>query len=76
MCPPRSTLERFAKRGLKYVDLMTIGDLELRYPSKEAVDILRQTMNRLEIVPSCFIANVGGNGATPISSCATGPFNW
>ena len=62
--PSAEYLERFAKRGLKYVDLMTIGDLQLRYLSNEAVDTLRQTMNRLELVPSCFIANVGGNGAS------------
>ena len=62
--PTTEYLERFAKRGLKYVDLVTIGDLQLRYLSPEAVDSLRQTMNRLEMVPSCFIANVGGNGAS------------
>jgi sugar phosphate isomerase/epimerase len=62
--PTADYLERFAKRGFKYVDLMTIGDLQLRYLSNEAVDTLRQTMNRLEMVPSCFIANVGGNGAS------------
>lgn len=62
--PTAEYLERFAKRGLKYVDLMTIGDLQLRYLSQEAVDGLRRTMHRLEMVPSCFIANVGGNGAS------------
>jgi sugar phosphate isomerase/epimerase len=62
--PTAEFLERFAKRGLKHVDLMTIGDLQLRYLSREAVDSLRQTMNRLEMLPSCFIANVGGNGAS------------
>ena len=62
--PTADYLERFVKRGLKYVDLMTIGDLQLRYLSKEAVDSLRRTMHRLEMVPSCFIANVGGNGAS------------
>jgi len=62
--PTAEYLERFAKRGLKYVDLMTIGDLQLRYLSQEAVDSLRRTMHRLEMVPSCFIANVGGNGAS------------
>ncbi len=62
--PTAEYLERFVKRGLKYVDLMTIGDLQLRYLSHEAVDSLRQTMKRLEMVPSCFIANVGGNGAS------------
>jgi len=62
--PAAEYLERFAKRGLKYVDLMTVGDLQLRYLSQEAVDGLRRTMHRLEMVPSCFIANVGGNGAS------------
>lgn len=62
--PTEEYLERFAKRGLKYVDLMTMGDLQLRYLSREAVVSLRQTMNRLDMVPSCFIANVGGNGAS------------
>ncbi len=62
--PTAEYLERFAKRGLKYVDLVTIGDLQLRYLSPEAVDSLRKTMNRLGMVPSCFIANVGGNGAS------------
>ena len=57
-------LERFAARGLKYVDLMTIGDLQLRYLSHEVVESLRQTMSRLDMRPSCFIANVGGNGAS------------
>jgi sugar phosphate isomerase/epimerase len=62
--PAAEYLERFAKRGLKYVDLVTIGDLQLRYLSPEAVDSLRKTMKRLGMVPSCFIANVGGNGAS------------
>lgn len=62
--PTAEYLERFAKRGLKHVDLMTIGDLQLRYLSNEAMDGLRRAMNRLEMVPSCFIANVGGNGAS------------
>ena len=62
--PTAECLERYAKRGLKYVDLMTIGDLQLRYLSHEAVDSLRQTMNRLGMRPSCFIAHVGGNGAS------------
>ena len=62
--PTVEYLERFAKRGLKHVDLMTIGDLQLRYLSREAVDTLRQTMSRLEMLHSCFIANVGGNGGS------------
>jgi len=62
--PTPEYLERFAKRGLKYVDLMTIGDLQLRYLTAEALESLRRTMDRLGMVPSCFIANVGGNGAS------------
>ena len=62
--PTVEYLERFAKRGLKYVDLMTIGDLQLPYLSPETMDSLRRAMKRLEMAPSCFIANVGGNGAS------------
>jgi sugar phosphate isomerase/epimerase len=62
--PTAEYLERFAKRGLTHVDLMTIGELQLRYLSNEVMDGLRRTMSRLEMVPSCFIANVGGNGAS------------
>jgi len=62
--PTPEYLERFAKRGLKYLDLMTIGDLQLRYLTAEALESLRRTMDRLGMVPSCFIANVGGNGAS------------
>lgn len=62
--PTAEYLEGFAKRGLRHVDLMTIGDLHLRYLSNDTVDALRQTMKRLDMVPSCFIANVGGNGAS------------
>lgn len=62
--PTPEYLERFAKRGLKYVDLMTIGDLQLRYLSSEQLDLVRRTIQRLELTPSCFIANVGGNGAS------------
>ncbi len=62
--PTADYLERFARRGLKYVDLATIGDLRLRYLAKETVKDLGQLMSRLGMVPSCLIANVGGNGAS------------
>ncbi len=62
--PTADYLERFARRGLKYVDLATIGDLQLRYLAKETVKDLGQLMSRLGMVPSCLIANVGGNGAS------------
>jgi sugar phosphate isomerase/epimerase len=44
--PTAEYLERFAERGLKHVDLMTIGDLQLRYLSNEVMDGLRRAMNR------------------------------
>jgi sugar phosphate isomerase/epimerase len=62
--PTTEYLERFAKRGLRYVDLMTIGDLQLRYLSSEQLEVVRRTVQRLELTPSCFIANVGGNAAS------------
>jgi sugar phosphate isomerase/epimerase len=62
--PTADYLERFAKRGLMHVDLMTIGDLQLRTLTADAVNDLRRTLRWLGMVPSCFIANVGGNCAS------------
>jgi sugar phosphate isomerase/epimerase len=62
--PTVDYLERFAKRGLTHVDLMTMAELQLRYLSSEVVDGVRKAVQRLALTPSCFIANVGGNGAS------------
>lgn len=62
--PAEQSLERFIRLGLKYVNIATIGDLNLRYLNAKKVDRLRRSMERLDVVPSCLSANVGGNGAS------------
>lgn len=62
--PSEQYLERFAKMGFKYVDIMTIGDLSPRYLTEKTLGKLKDNIEYLNLIPSTLIANVGVNGAS------------
>ena len=62
--PAEQILERFAKYDLKYVDMMTIGDLQVNSMNREKIERIKNKNKQLGLTPSCLIASVGGNGAS------------
>src|SRR5690554_603549 len=62
--PVESYLKGIKDLGLNYIDLMTISDLKVNYLNNEKVKQVKSLLDETQLIPSCFIANVGGNGAS------------
>lgn len=62
--PVEEYLQPVKDLGLNYIDLMTINDLKIRHLDNERVKQVKKALDQSGLIPSCFIANVGGNGAS------------